>query len=204
MNITPSIYSSFEVETFRNNELKRIGEKNIKKVKIIEFFYDMIGFIAFIPFIAFFYFFHNNILGFFISIFYLIILFKFIPFLTKIDESNFRLYKNTIKLMKKKNIPVSPIETIYFESIYKEHKVLCEIQNFIKNHPNTAFEYNYHKNGWVYLIYNDGNYIQRESFKLSEYYANELFKEDKIDFSYCDEILKKCLEFKIKEDETNL
>lgn len=194
MNIIPSVYKMSELENFKQKEIERIGEKNIKTVRFIEKVISIFSILPVLPLLGIMVLFQNNIIGFFLSIIYMFIWFKGSTYLTDIDCSRFKVYKLTLKIIKKKGISFSPIETKFFEGIYKEYKNLCDIQNFIKEHPDAAFEYNYVRNGWVYLIYNDGNYIKREAFELDNDLGDYLFKEDKIDFSCCDEEIKKILE----------
>lgn len=189
MNIIPSAYTSKEFEKFRKKEIEKVGEKNIKFIHIFEKVVDTIGLLSFLPILAIMFLIQNMIANFLIGIILIglwaLLVFKILEF------EKYNLYKITSKLIKKKNITMSPIlSEKYFNTLYEEHKTLCKIYDFAQKHPNAAFKYDYPQNGWVYLVYNDGNYIKQEGFQLHNFYAQYLFKEDKIDCSYCDKEIK--------------
>lgn len=210
MNLVKSKYSTKDIEAFRMAEAERIGgEKNVKLVRIIEnvitgtmLFLLCLSFglafsrlfghreDSFVPTIA-------TIIS---TLAILVGIFLVIDIFLIGRTGDFGLFRITIKILKAKNISLSPIMPTRFDHIQKEHKTLEEMVLFVESVPDVRFEpYDREHSGRIRVTYSDGPYNAYRDFMYGVDTAVAVLKKDNIDCSVFDKTLDEWMASKNEE-----
>lgn len=193
MKIIPSKYTTVELQELINREKENVGEKHFRLVRMVEFcvtfsvaLYILLTIIYIIISYATFPTKLKDILLIVSLVASHFLLFKFV-YVT----GEYNLFKITLWIMRRKDIPMSPILHKGLVGLIKTHASLTCLYECVVSHPGSSVHYG--GNGNIAVSYGDETgYTQTECFQFnSSIFIDSPLKEDAIDCSVVDDIIRK-------------
>lgn len=192
MKIIPSKYTTVELQELIDREKENVGEKHFRLVGRIEFcvafsvaLYILLTIIYLIVSYATFPTELKDILLIVSIVASYFLLFKFVY-----ATGEYNLFKITLWIMRRKNIPMSPILHKGMVGLIKTHASLTCLYECVVSHPGSSVHYG--GNGNIAVSYGDETgYTQTEYFQFNNGISTNFpLKEDAIDCSVVDDIIR--------------
>lgn len=194
MNIIKSKFSLQELFDFRNAERKRVGKENCEFVykterncciTALSLLSLLVVSLVLVPFWT-----NTTWAEHFIQVLHLIpMILVFIVF--RVGE--FGLFKITLRKIKKKQIPMSPIYGYHFSTLLSKFTKLTKLSDCLDKSPNATFRV-YQGDGAVIVSYlSPTGQIEVEVFYLGPTLARTVWKNDILDFSIYDKSIERVL-----------
>lgn len=194
MGVIKSKFSLQELFDFRNAERERVGKENCEFVykterncciTALSLFSLLVISLVLVPFWT-----NTTWVEHFIQVLHLIpMILVFIVF--RVGE--FGLFKITLRKIKKKQIPMSPIYGYHFSTLLSKFTKLTKLSDCLDKSPNATFRV-YQGDGAVKVSYlSPTGQIEVEVFYLGPTLARMVWKNDILDFSIYDKSIEKVL-----------